>query len=716
MSASQAGLAQRESLADLEPLLRPRSVAVIGASPRRRAVTGRFITELVRHGFPGRVVGVNPSHREIFGLPCFASILKASADAAVDLAVIALAREKVEDELRACHEAGVRSVMIFSSGFSETGDEGREVEHRVREFATTMGMRVLGPNTAGFMNILDSVCLMMSSISLRESLLPGHIGVVAQSGGVAGLVCERAQDAGIGFSRVVNTGNEADVSFGEVLQWLAQDDETTVVAGFIEGVREPASFRAGLEALSTAGKPVVMLTSGGTAASARATSAHTGALARSADVLETLFARYGVVHVHGFDDLIDTAACLERGGTVLGRRVGIVTTSGGVGTFSTEAAERAGLEVPELGEETKALLRDSAPAFAGLSNPIDMTAMFQDDLTIFSSCLQAFSRGGEIDVPVLAIAVHSSEFAFKLFDEMMRYRDECVTNDVPLPIVLWPAGEMSAEARRRLRSEGFVVIEDPNRCMRSIAGLRQASVARAERARVVLDTPSSRVTGRPSTQWELFEALQTARVPVVDGRLCADAADAYRAADEFGGRVVVKSAAEDLPHKADVGAVVVGVESPDAAGEAHERVAAAAAGAGSTNRQSIVQRMAPDGFELMVGARRDPDFGFVLVVAPGGFAVELTNDVARRLLPLRAGEAEEMLRELRVFPLLDGYRGTPPCDVGAAVKAIESFAQFVGLRDDVLAAELNPLIVHEAGTGATAVDALIEYLSEPEPG
>ena len=693
-------------------MFRPRSVAVIGASPREGALSGRFVSELLRHGYRGRVAPVNPRYGDVFGLPCYPDIARAAADGPIDEAVIALPGVKVLGVLEACHGAGVAAALIFSSGFSEIGAEGRQEEGRIRDFARRSGMRLVGPNCAGYINVADATCLMMSSISFRSHFFPGRIALVAQSGGVAGIVCERAQDAGVGLSMALSTGNEADVTFGEILQWLAREEGTQVVAGYFEGVRDAGAFVRGLEDLREAGKPLVMFTSGATAAAARATAAHTGALATADDVLQAVFDRYGVIRVHGIDDLIDTAMGLADVPAVSGRRIGVVTTSGGVGTIAAEAAERAGLEVPAFSPETRAALAAAVPDFAGLENPIDMTAMFQEDLSIFSKSLRVLGAATELDLPVLCVATHSPAFADRLGNELLGYKTECHAAGTKLPVVLWPAGRMSAGARERLRQHGLAVFEDPNRCMRAVRAAADRRVGPApaplpEPAAFELVAPELGSRG-PLTEFEALAAFRAAGVPAVESLRCAGPDEAAAAAVRLGGRVVVKASAPDLLHKSDAGAVVVGVEGGEAAAAAHHTVVRSAEKAGVTPQGSVVQPLAPPGVELIVGARRDPKFGPVLVVAPGGLGAELTPDVARRLLPLRLGEAEVMLSELRSFPLLAGYRNTPRADIAAAVAAVESFARFaVALGDRLQAAEINPLIVHAEGGGATAVDGLI---------
>src|SRR4051812_4489503 len=328
--------------AGLDRLLRPSSVAVLGATARPGALSGRFVSGLARHGYRGRVVPVNPKRPVIEGRQAAATVAEAAGDGPLDLAVISLPRDAVLGALEECAAAAVAGAVVFTSGFSETGSSGAARERELAAVAERAQLRLLGPNSPGFINFAQRTCVIASGVGFLPSLISGGIAVVSQSGGVAGLLVERAQDAGVGLSLAVCSGNEADVSAGELLQWLAEHEPTRVVAMFLEGLRDVPALVAGLGALRAAGKPVVVLKGGATAAAARATAAHTGALATDDVVADAFLARHGAVRVTGFDQLIDTAVALERLGPAAGRSVGVLSTSGGAGGVATSSAPRLG--------------------------------------------------------------------------------------------------------------------------------------------------------------------------------------------------------------------------------------------------------------------------------------------------------------------------------------------------------------------------------------
>jgi acetate---CoA ligase (ADP-forming) len=681
----------------LDRLLRPHTVAVIGASPRPNALSARFIAALQRHRYGGRIAPVNPGYEEVLGLRCYPSVGDAGD---VDLAIISLAAPRVLDSVEECAAAGVGAALVFSSGFGEVGEAGRAEQQRLSEIARRTGMRIVGPNSPGLLNISDRVCVAALGVAFRPTLAPGPIAVLSQSGGGGGLLVERAQDAGLGVSLLLCTGNEADLTIADVLPWLAEHEPTRVVALFCEAIRRPDDFVAGLEQLRRAGKHLVILKAGSTEAGARATAAHTGALASDDQVIDALLDRHGIPRAYSFEELLSATMAIERLGPARGKRVGILTTSGGAGVVAAEAAERAGLSLPLPTATTRERLAAAAPDFAAAGNPADMSGMFSEREEIFTDSLAALARAEEFDQLVLVLTVHNPENSRRLAELLVRTR---AASGASLA-VLWIAGQMSAPSIAWLREQGLAVFEDADRCMGGLHA--RAAVGGREPGAPLTPPPPPLALPEAPLESESMALLRDAGVPVPLTVLCPTPEAAADTAQHLAGPLAVKTAARDLLHRSDVGGVVLGVRGAEEAAAAHERVVDAALAVGAHPEGSIVQEMAPPGIELICGVRRDREFGPVLVVGLGGLAAELQTDVARRLLPLHAGEAETMLRELRAFPLLDGYRGLPGADVAAAAAAIEAIAGFAqSLGSELEAVEVNPLIVHSGG--AIAVDALI---------
>jgi len=680
----------------------PRAIAVLGASPSPNALSRRFISGLIRHGYTGRIVPINPHHDSVDGIRCFPSLAEAENPNEIDIAVLSIPAANVPAALEECAAAGLCGVHIFTSGFGEIGASGAEAQRRLVESARRLKLRILGPNSPGFINFTDSIALIALGVGFRSTLIRGGLGLVAQSGGVGGLICEQAQDAGVGFSRFICIGNEADISTGELLRWYAADPETHFVAVYIEGIRDPADLVSGLDALARQNKPVVVLKAASTELVARATSAHTGVLATSDDVFDAVLARYGGIRVHGVSELVDVTVALERLKVGASKRVGLISTSGGAGVLATQAAERAGIELPKPMPETHERLARILPDYASSGNPGDMSGAFNEHPEIFRDSIAAYCDDPQYDAVVVILTVQPPPVAERLALNLIEF----ARSRTRPPAVLWIAGEMSAAARSRLREAGLAVFEDADRCMRALAARACKNPLEQLRAsspgtNINLGNLENLPAGQVSDD-EALELLARCGIPVPPMHKCATTDDARGALRELG-RVAVK--AVGLAHKASAGGLVLDITTDDEIAQAHTRVAEAAARAGGEPAYTIVQQLAPSGLELIIGARRDPGFGVILVVGLGGSTAELCQRVSRRLLPLTEGESAEMLHETGLWDVLANARPSAPLETAAAIQQLADLAQAIG--DRLEAVEVNPLIVHSGTEGVSAVDVLL---------
>jgi acyl-CoA synthetase (NDP forming) len=470
------------------------------------------------------------------------------------------------------------------------------------------------------------------------------------------------------------------------------------VAGlYLEGVRDPRDLVSGLEALARASKPLVVLKPDASGAVARASVAHTGVLATGDDVFGAVLHRYGATRARTVEELVDALVVLDRAGPAEGRRVGLLSASGGAAVLATQAAERAGLELPAPLDETHSRLAEILPGFAAVGNPADLTGAFVENRGVFSSCLSAFGADPQYDTLVVVQTVHPPELADRLATNMIDFAASAARP----PVVLWIAGEMSAAARTRLRQAGLVVFEDADRCMRALAARanRPATAAAQSPSEPRPELAAAGVGQLPDDR--AFSLLAAEGVPVPALRVAASPEEAAAAQQQIGGPVAVK--AIGLAHKAREGGLVLDVASAEAAAEAHRRVTEAAARAGGDPARSLVQAQVPRGVELIVGARREPGFGTVLLAGLGGSAAELSCGVSRRLLPLARGEASELVAESGLEGLLD-HAGTDARDrVAAAIESVATLAEAFGERLDAI--EVNPLVVLPGG-GVAAVDVL----------
>ncbi len=690
------------SASNFQRFFSPRAIAVFGASPSSDSLSRRFILGLIRHGYKGRIVPINPRHELVDGIRCFPSLTEVENPNEIDIAVMSIPAAKVLAALSDCATAGLFGVHIFTSGFGETGAAGAEAQRHLVELARKLNLRILGPNSPGFINFTDSIALIALGVGFRSTLIRGGLGLVAQSGGVGGLICERAQDAGVGFSRFICIGNEADISTGELLRWYAADPETQFVAVYIEGIRDSADLVSGFDALARQNKPVVVLKAASTELVARATSAHTGVLATSDDVFDAVLARYGGIRVHGVEELIDVAVALERLKVGASNRVGLISTSGGAGVLATQAAERAGIELPKPTQKTHDRLAQILPDYASSGNPGDMTGAFNEQPEIFNESIAAYCDDPQYDAVVVILTVQPPPVAAQLSCNLIEFAR---TRDRP-PAVLWIAGEMSAAGRARLREAGLAVFEDADRCMRALA----ARVGKSPLEKRCASTPDVRIDlghlmNQPTGQVpddEALALLNRCGIPVPPTHKCATKDDARGALRELG-RVAVK--AVGLAHKASAGGLVLDITTDDEVTQAHTQVLEAAKRSGGEPAYAIVQKLSPSGLELIIGARRDPGFGVILVVGLGGSTAELCQRVSRRLLPLTDGEAAEMLHETGIWDVLANARPSAALETAAVISQLAGLAQAIGGRLEAI--EVNPLIVHSGTEGVNAVDVLL---------
>ncbi|WP_167693148.1 acetate--CoA ligase family protein [Sphingomonas azotifigens] len=694
-------MAARQSLT---PLLHPRSVAVIGASGDVTRIGGRALRHLVQVGFEGGIFPVNPTRIEVQGLKAWARI--EDIPATPDCAIIALPTGAVLPAIQACARKGVRAAVIFSSGFAELGAEGERLQQQIVADARAHGMRLLGPNCLGAYNLHARSFLSFSGIFDDVAGTAGRLGLVSQSGGYAGEVVKSAGDVGLAFGVWITTGNEADIGLGEALGYLATSKDVDVVVGYIEGVRDPAAFYEALAAAHARRKPVIVLKVGRTDQGARAAASHTASLVGSDAVYDAVFARFGVYRARTTEEMLDVAYAASRGRFPHGKRLAILTNSGGIGVQAADFAADEQLEVaavsPEVQRELVAISPNGAPF-----NPIDLTGQVANDPPMFARAIDAVLGSGEFDMAycnvglIAGLPFIEKPLLHGLTEAAQRFADLPIAVSVTAPDAIVNA----------YQEAGYLCYREPARAIKALAALAQFHAAWAT------PLPPRSAQGRSPR----IEA--GARFSEADGKallaaigiaspteyLVADAAGAHDAARRINGPVAIKVVSADILHKSDVGGVALNV----APGSAADCVAAmqATVSVKSTGRIEgyLVSPMITEGVECFVGTHNDPLFGPTVTFGLGGVAVELLKDVTTRLAPVSAAEATEMIRGTRSFPLLDGFRGRRRADIPALARAISAVSHLAAVNaDSVRTIEINPLRVLDEGKGAIALDAVIE--------
>jgi acetate---CoA ligase (ADP-forming) len=684
-------------------LLKPRSVAIIGASADATKTAGRPVSYLVKHGFAGDIYPVNPKASRIGELACYPDV--ASLPAVPDVGIVLLGAERAHLAVRDLAARGTAAAIVLASGYTETGEEGARRQKQLMEAAGSM--RILGPNTIGLVNLTDNIVLSASGALEMDHFPAGSIGVVSQSGGILGALLSRAAARGIGLSKLISTSNEMDLELADFIDHLVDDDATTVVALYVEAVRNPEKFRAAAIRAARAGKPIVAFKIGRSEAGAKAAVSHTGALAGADRMYDALFKQVGVIRAQTFSDLLDIPLALATGRKLRGNRVAILTSTGGAGTLVSDSLGVAGFETPAPDAATAAALRalQTGDHATFDRNPIDVTlAGLQPD--VLRGAIKVLLASPSYDA--LAIIVGSSGVAMP---ELMAGAIEACLPLSDKPVIGFISPHAPA-AGAMLTQRGVPAFTTAESCTAALAGMLQAA-----RWKSPVETPESgalvSLGDLPARSLDEAQAKQLFvrfGVPCAREYVVTNAIEAEAAAGGLEGRVVLKILSGEITHKSDVGGVAVNV-APENVGARLAAMAAEVEGnIGVRPKRFLVQEMVSGGTELILGMHRDP-LGTAILLGMGGVTAELLKDTTLRLLPPEGGlsrdEALNMARELKTWPLLDGFRGRPKADVEALVDAIVAFSRMVAqLGDRLVEAEINPIFVLPQGQGVRAADGV----------
>lgn len=707
--------ASTASTASLDALFAPRSIAIVGASRRATSLAARPLDQLDRYGFDGDVFPVNPSYDEVGGRTCYPTVQDLPGP--VDLAALIVPARATLDVVRQCVAVGVRNAILFSSGFAELGAEGRALQDEVVSTARAGGMRLLGPNCQGVMYRGSGLVLTISA-SLKAGLpQQGSVAYVGQSGAIGGSVMHVAGTRGMGLGAWVSTGNEADIDLVSAARHLIEQDDIRVLACYLESVKDGAAYTELAARARELDKDLVVLRSGRSEAGQRAVASHTGALLRPGAAFDAVSLQHGVTLVDDTDSLFEAAFTLSSQPRMRGRRLGIITSSGGAGILVADHAEEAGLEVPELSGPLSDTLAARLPEYGAAENPVDLTAQLfagpEETDSVRSICVEV-GRSSEVDAVVVALTTIIEDVALGAVDAVIAAGEEL---DVPV-LTTWLAGDTLTEAARaRCRDAGVPVYRSARDAIRAARVLVERSAHRTEHAPAVqelegFDEAAVRLLldREIRTEGQSLGLLDALGVPRPRAVVAADADAAQEVANGLDGPLVLKIESPDIAHKTEVGGVRLRVP--------RDEVAAVAASILETVRRRrpdarieglLVQELAPSGVELLLGLTAGTDgFPPLVTLGFGGTTAELYRDVASVPAPVTEEGFDRLLRGLTAAPLLTGFRGSPPADLAALRETVTRLSvAFARLEDRIETLEINPLIVAPEGEGAWAADALV---------
>lgn len=690
---------------NLKSLLNPGSIAILGASADFSKVNGRPLKHLLDKGYAGRIYPVNPKYAAINGIACYPAI--ADVPGPVDLAIIAVPAKLVASLLRDLGRSRVKSVIVFSSGFAELGDEGRALEADVSAVAREFGINLCGPNCLGLINAFDSVIATFSQFA-DGATPPGPVGFVTQSGAFGTAIAALARHRELGLGYFVNTGNESDVTFAQVMREVIADPRIRVGAGYIEGLRDGTDILAVAASALAAGKPLVLVKVGRSTSGARAAASHTGSLAGADAVFDGVIRQHGVIRARNEEHMLDIVEAFAYCELPLGAGVGIVTQSGGAGVLMADCAEELGLSVPVLAGATQQALKKTIPGFGACGNPVDVTGQFVADPALLRESVKIVLADPAVHVGIIWLQLMDA-----YVDTLITIFDEIKTQvDKPF-IVCWVAAP--EKAIRELRARGIAVLRGAEPAVDAVAALvRYAAVRRQWQAdreawRMLrapnLELPSA---AGPVSSSAGARLLQTCGVVLARAQLAATATDAVACAGLIGYPVALKIESPDILHKTEAGGVALGLADAAAVKAAFERVVENARRYNAAARVAgvMVQQMVPTGVDMVIGLQNDPLFGSVVMAGIGGIHVEVLRDIAFRKAPVTAAEAGRMLDELNSRAILSGVRGAAAVDVPALTGLISAVSQFgVAAGERLAELDLNP--VRAGPDGAIALDWLM---------
>jgi len=688
-----------------ESLLYPETIAVIGASRSPGKVGHAFVANLLKSGFKGTLVPVNPAATEILGVRCYKALEEYQGR--VDLGVIVVGRQHVQPAILSCVKAGAKAVAVITAGYKEVGPEGAAAEQELAALCKTHNVRLMGPNCLGLLNTHHR----MNATFAPSLPPPGRISVISQSGALCVAILDWAASQKLGLGKVISFGNKADLDEVDFLKALAADPETNVVAGYLESITEGAKFlRVAEEAAAM--KPVVILKVGITAAGAKAASSHTGSLAGADIAYGAAFHRSGVIRAENFEALFDYALAFTCQPLPAGERLAVITNAGGPGIMAADAAETMGLRMVAPSEAGRAQLKAALPPAAATGNPIDVLGDAEPDRYI--KAFQLVQEDENIDGILVVVTPQNMTRPLELAEQMAG------THQGKKPVLAaFMGGDEITAAKAKLMELGIPNYPAPDRAVAAFKAMCEYAAWRRRPARVVARFPVNRRRVDRVIQWhfrsettqvgevEAKEILRAYDFRILDGGLARDADEAVEIANRIGFPVVLKINSPEIIHKSDFGGVRINLANAEQVRDAYDlmmvRVQRRAPNA--LIRGAYVEKMGHRGREVILGMTRDPQFGPMLMFGLGGIFVEVMKDVTFHLAPITNAEAMQMLMGTRSYALLQGARGQAPVDLNAIAGALQRISQLATDYPEIKELDINPFIVGEVGVEAYVADA-----------
>lgn len=699
----------------MEYFFNPRTIAIIGASSDFRKPGGRSLNALQKRGYTGKIYPINPNSRELLGIPCYPKL--ADVPDEIDMAIISTPAHTVLEKLEQCVDKKVKATVVFTSGFAEAGPEGAALQQRMAELAQKNDLRILGPNCVGIVNLSKSVMACFANIVDLQPVYPMTFGFVTQSGAFGTMIFSQAVESGVGFNAFVSVGNEADTEFADYLAYMLTNPETKLVGGYLEGAKDGTKLRRAAQTALELKKPVMIMKVGRTGAGARAASSHTGSLAGNDQVYDAFFRQMGIIRLEALSELTSFVIVHRSGRIPKGNNIGILSISGGAGVLMADRSESLGLGVPEFKGETRRRLESYLPPYGSAKNPVDLTATAVSEPQMLGKCLKALVADENIHMIALAMGFmpHMAPVLAKDIIEVYNSTDKPIV----LATYVFNPSEAVLHAIETIKSAGVPVLTDHLHAVGALknlswyAGKLRDFEKASAKTKTLKISPSAATIEKlaspaPLAEYEAKEILKDCGIAITRESLATSAAMAVRMARAVGYPVALKIQSPQIPHKTEADGIRLNVRSDAQIRAAFKEIIG---NARKFNPEAdihgvLVQEMAGDGLEIIVGTTRDPVFGHVVMFGLGGIFVEALKDISLRVAPVSRGDAKEMIREIRGYSMLQGMRGRPPVDFQALTDVILRVSKLVSDYGDAIEElDINPLLVFEKGV--KALDALI---------
>ncbi len=702
-----------DQLSSIHNMLNPRSIAVVGASPRM-AYGGRMLAAALKASARVNVYPVNPRYEEVQGVQCYPSVT--ALPETPDVVCVVVSSEQVLDVLNESHQKGTKAAVVISAGFSERGtQEGRDLQAQVTAFARESGLRISGPNCLGLANVKDDIWVSASSRGAEG--LGGSVGLVCQSGASAfGPFLNRAIDSGIGLSYIISTGNEADLDFSDFVRYLLDDDDTKVIAGFVEGFKDAKKFIKVAKLAAERGKPIILIKIGRSELGAKAAQSHTAALTGLDALYDAALTQYGVIRVSDYDELLEVANLLSNSPAPAAKGLAVVSHSGGISSLTADMCGQIGLDLPVLNDAARDGINSVLKGFGWASNPSDVTGFANSDS--FPEIMQFMAND-----PAMGTLVVASSGGDSQATQVIAQRD--LAKAMPLAF-LWTGSRQETAGLDMLKKASIPVFYTPNRLAsgirslidyhdwlghRGTSGFPETTAINAEQQAAA--TKLAATSGIALSEHHSKGLIGKWGVPITRESLVQNADDAVAAAGEIGYPVAMKADVINLPHKTDAGLVMLGLKDGAAVREAFDMLKSNAAQAGAVGQGLngiSVQEMIVDGVEVIVGVSYDSQLGPTILFGSGGVMVEVYNDVALRLCPIDKSDALAMISDVKGARLLEGFRGRLAADIDALADTLVRVSQMAAQLEGSLAElDINPLMVLPKGQGVKAADAVAVF-------